>query len=71
MNALDNTQTGLNYEYVNLNKTTQTVKHIKKLKFLLENESENKPFVFTLVFNMNRNKVTFAAKQKNYTTIVK
>ena len=71
MNALDNTQTGLNYEYVNLNKATQTVKHIKKLKFLLENESENKPFVFTLVFNMNRNKVTFAAKQKNYTTIVK
>lgn len=71
MNALDNTQTGLNYEYVNLNKSTQTVKHIKKLKFLLENESENKPFVFTLVFNMNRNKVTFAAKQKNYTTIVK
>lgn len=71
MNALDNTQTGLNYEYVNLNKSTQTVKHIKKLKFLLENESENKPFVFTIVFNMNRNKVTFAAKQKNYTTIVK
>ena len=71
MNALDNTQTGLNYEYVNLNKTTQTVKHIKKLKFLLENESENKPFVFTLVFNMNRNRVTFAAKQKNYTTVVK
>jgi hypothetical protein len=71
MNALDNTQTGLNYEYINLNKSTQTVKHIKKLKFLLENESENKPFVFTLVFNLNRNKVTFASKPKNYTTIVK
>jgi hypothetical protein len=71
MNALDNTQTGLNYEYINLNKVTQTTKHIKKLKFFLENESENKPFVFTLVFNLNRNKVTFAAKPKNYTTIVK
>ena len=71
MNAMDNTQTGLNYEYINLNKQTQTVKHIKKLKFFLENESENKPFVFTLQFNFNRNKVTFAAKPKNYTTIVK
>jgi hypothetical protein len=71
MNAMDNTQTGLNYEYINLNKQTQTVKHIKKLKFFLENESENKPFVFTLQFNLNRNKVTFAAKPKNYTTIVK
>ena len=71
MNAMDNTQTGLNYEYINLNKQTQTVKHIKKLKFFLENEAENKPFVFTLQFNLNRNKVTFAAKPKNYTTIVK
>jgi len=71
MNALDNTLTGLNYEYVNLNNQTETVKHIKKLKFFLENESENKPFVFSLTFNLNRNKVTFATKPKNYTTIVK
>ena len=71
MNALDNTQTGANYEYINLNKQTQTVKHIKKLKFFLENEAENKPFVFTLTFNLNRNKVTFASKPKNYSTIVK
>ena len=71
MNALDNTQTGVNYEYVNLNKQTQTVKHIKKLKFFLENEADNKPFVFTLTFNLNRNKVTFASKPKNYTTVVK
>jgi len=71
MNALDNTQTGVNYEYINLNKQTQTVKHIKKLKFFLENEAENKPFVFTLTFNLNRNKVTFASKPKNYSTIVK
>lgn len=71
MNALDNTQTGVNYEYINLNKQTQTVKHIKKLIFFLENESENKPFVFTLTFNLNRNKITFASKPKNYSTIVK
>jgi len=71
MNALDNTQTGQNYEYINLNGSIQTVKHIKKLKFFIENEAENKPFVFTLIFKMNRNKVTFAAKSKNYTTIVK
>jgi len=71
MNALDNTQTGVNYEYINLNKQTQTVKHIKKLKFFIENEAENKPFVFTLIFNLNRNKVTFASKPKNYTTVVK
>lgn len=71
MNALDNTQTGVNYEYINLNKQTQTVKHIKKLKFFLENEADNKPFVFTLTFNLNRNKVTFASKPKNYTTVVK
>jgi hypothetical protein len=71
MNALDNTQTGVNYEYVNLNQLTQTVKHIKKLKFYIENEADNKPFVFTLIFNLNRNKVTFASKPKNYSTIVK
>jgi len=57
MNALDTNQSGLNYQYINLNGSTQTVKHIKKLKFFLENESENRPFTFTLKFNINRNKV--------------
>lgn len=57
MNALDTNQTGLNYQYINLNGSTQTVKHIKKIKFLLENEAENRPFTFTLKFNINRNKV--------------
>jgi hypothetical protein len=57
MNALDTNQTGLNYQYINLNSSTQTVKHIKKLKFFLENEAENRPFTFTLKFNINRNKV--------------
>ncbi len=57
MNALDSNQTGLNYQYVNLNNSQKTVKHIKKVKFFLENESENRPFIFTLKFNINRNKV--------------
>lgn len=57
MNALDTNQTGLNYQYINLNNSLQTVKHIKKLKFFLENEAENRPFTFTLKFNINRNKI--------------
>lgn len=54
MNALDNNLPGANYEYVNLNGIKTSVKHTKKVKFFLENESENKPFVFTLTFNINR-----------------
>ena len=57
VNALDFNQTGLNYEYINFNNSKETVKHVKKLKFFLENESENRPFEFTMKFNINRNKV--------------
>ena len=57
MNALDTNQSGLNYQYVNLNNSNKTVKHIKKIKFFLENESENRPFTFSLKFNINRNKI--------------
>ena len=57
MNALDNTQLGLNYKYVNLNSNTKTIKHIKKIKFFLENESENRPFTFSIKFNINRSKI--------------
>ena len=57
LNSLDTSLTGLNYQYVDFNNANKTVKHVKKLKFLLENESENRPFVFTLKFNLNRNKV--------------
>jgi hypothetical protein len=66
MNALDTNQTGLNYQYINLNGSTQTVKHIKKVKFLIENESENRPFIFTVKFNISRNKVIL---KKNTQTI--
>ena len=57
LNSLDNSQTGLNYQYIDLNNSTRTVKHVKKIKFFLENEAENRPFIFTLKFNLNRNKV--------------
>jgi hypothetical protein len=57
MNSLDTNQTGLNYQYINLNNSQKTSKHIKKVKFFLENESENRPFTFSIKFNINRNKV--------------
>ena len=57
MNALDSSQSGLNYQYINLNSSKQTIKHIKKVKFFLENESENRAFSFGIKFVMNRNKV--------------
>jgi hypothetical protein len=57
MNSLDNNQSGLNYKYINLNSSRQTVQHVKKVKFFLENEAENRPFVFSIKFNINRSKV--------------
>jgi hypothetical protein len=57
MNSLDSTQSGNNYEYINLNFQKKTVKHIKKIKFFLENEAENRPFTFSIKFNINRNSI--------------
>lgn len=57
MNALDPTQSGLNYQYINLNAIKSSVRHTKKLKFLLENEVDNRPFIFTVKFVINRAKV--------------
>lgn len=58
MNSIDpDSGTGNNFEYINLNKNKKTVKHIKKVKFLLENEADNRPFIFTVKFNINRSKV--------------
>jgi hypothetical protein len=57
MNAMDPTKDGLNYKFINLNSSKDTVKHIKKLKFYLENQEENRPFVFTLKFILNRSRV--------------
>lgn len=58
MNALDsNDGSGKDYDYIDLNNNSTTTRHIKKVKFLLENEAENKPFIFRVKFTMNRNKV--------------
>ena len=57
MNSLDSNQNGLNYKYINLNSSRKTVKHVKKIKFFLENEAENRPFTFSIKFNINRNNV--------------
>lgn len=71
MNALDNTQSGKDYEYIDLNRVTQTIKHIKKLRFFIEDENKNRPFTFTIKFTLNRAKVTFGAKPKVYNTVTK
>lgn len=54
MNALDQSKT--TNEFVNLNSSKTTVTHVKKLKFLLENEADNRAFIFTIKFNINRAK---------------
>ena len=65
MNSLDSNQSGLNYKYINLNSSANTVKHVKKIKFFLENEAENRPFTFSIKFNINRSKVVMATSN-NY-----
>ena len=58
LNSLDNvTKTDENYEWINLNNSTRTVKHTKKIKFFIETNQDIRPFVFTITFNLNRNKV--------------
>ena len=57
MNAMDPSQNGLNYQYINLNSAKTTLRHTKKVKFLLETDVDNRPFVFTVKFILNRNKV--------------
>lgn len=71
MNALDNNQNGLNYQYVDLNRQNKTVKHIKKVRFFLENEAENRPFIFTIKFNLNRNKVIVKKSASAINTLVR
>ena len=71
MNSLDNNQAGLNYKYINLNLSKNTVKHVKKIKFFLENESENRPFVFTIKFNINRSKVIVKKVTQSINTSIK
>ena len=63
MNALnENTKNG---SFVDLSNAQTTIQHVKKLKFLIENENDNRPFVFTLKFTLNRNKVITQSQPKN------
>jgi len=55
MNSLDDTKKG--NDVVDLSKDTTTTTHVKKLKFFLEDENKNRPFIFTLRFTLNRNKL--------------
>lgn len=71
MNSLDNNQNGLNYNYIELNNSKNTVKHIKKVKFFLENESENRPFIFGIKFNINRSKVIVKKSSQTINTNIK
>lgn len=57
MNALDPSQSGPNYKYVDLNDARASVRHVKKLKFLMESDTDNRPFIFTITFLINRNKL--------------
>jgi hypothetical protein len=58
MNSLNkNSGVGINYDYIDLNNATTSTRHIKKIRFFMENEADNKPFVFTIKFNINRNKI--------------
>lgn len=66
MNALDpNDGSGKDSDYIDLNNASTTTRHIKKIKFTLENEAENKPFIFRVKFTINRNKVVVQKLGKN------
>jgi hypothetical protein len=71
MNSLDSNQKGNNYQYINLNNAQKTIKHIKKIKFLLENEADNRPFTFSIKFNMNRSKVIVKKTSQALNTSIK
>lgn len=71
MNSLDpTTGSGNNYEYINLNNNKTNVRHIKKVKFFLENEAENRPFIFTIKFNINRSKTSIQKVSANLKTSI-
>jgi hypothetical protein len=64
MNSLDSNNAGQNNEFIDLNQSINTVKHVKKVKFFLENESDNKAFQFSIKFNINRNKVVHIGRNE-------
>jgi hypothetical protein len=66
LNALDNSANGEGFKYVDLSESKTSVKHIKSVKFMLQNQSDQTPFKFTVTFIINRNR-TAAYKQKSFT----
>lgn len=69
LNSLDTNQTGLDYQYIDLNNSTNDLKHVKKIKFIMENEADNRPFEFTIRFNISRNKVVSQPPQQSSGTV--
>ena len=61
MNSLDDTRKG--NDVVDLNRVTTSTQHVKKLKFFLEDENKNRPFIFTLKFTLNRNKIAISSSR--------
>ena len=57
MNSLDQSQSGDNFQFIDLNQSKTTILHTKKVKFYFENIATSTPFEFTVKFNINRNKV--------------
>jgi hypothetical protein len=55
MNALDPSVQSANFNYIDLNNRVAREIKIRKLKFLIENEAENRPFIFTIKFNIQSN----------------
>jgi hypothetical protein len=55
MNALDPSVQSANFNYIDLNNRAAREIKIRKLKFLIENEAENRPFIFTIKFNIQSN----------------
>ena len=57
MNALDPAGGGANYKWVDLNDLRSTVRHTKTIKFLMESDVDNRPFIFNVEIVINRNKI--------------
>jgi hypothetical protein len=55
MNALDPSVQTRNFNYIDFNNMLTKTTRVRKLKFLIENEADNRPFVFTIKFNIQSN----------------
>ena len=62
INSLDPSIDAENYNYVNMNKKLTLTSKVRRLKFLIENEAENRPFSFSIKFNIISNYLAKPAK---------